>query len=266
MIYLLNHRLQLNGNKVWLKYFICISIIVFNTQCATHKYLLVKQVPNTQFLLLTWQEQVRYFNDRWQKPFNTNDIENYKQGLQSKYNNVVISTIEYALRVNYYEHESLYSQLLKHKQDSIRAKTLDFYIHLLNEDFLKPEEVLDKVAPLRYDPSWVCREKVFRIIRFVDSEQEKQKYYNSILLLLNQEQNTTVIKELINTLMWYKNPSTYPVLYKRSFTCKSDLMLIIFLNALSKYVNKDSYYRLKDTAKNHPTYIVRQEALKLLTE
>ena len=132
-------------------------------------------------------------------------------------------------------------------QDSIESDDLNLVVNYLN------------------DREWLVREICVRQMRKYSTEKKEKKYFTKLLLMLN-EKNPDVVKELYRTLKWYDESEAFKFLFQRSFHASTEIEQVFILRELAEYKKPIVKNRLNNISRYNKSFIVRQEAKELVNQ
>ena len=221
----------------------------------------IKQITLHEYVAYSVKEQITYFKENQIRVINPEIEKIFKEVFHKKHMKTMIEALRYAARVKLLRYGELYRSMAWEKYD-VHTK-----LQGMNVFEFVPVRKKDIPALLKFinDEDWLIREKMYQLFRKYKEERANKKYYKKILVQL-KERNPQVLQEVIKTLQWYKgkNKEVFKKLYRRSFSYKMPLELIIIIKGLSKYKNRLTFRRLKKLASQHKSFLVREEAKKQL--
>ncbi len=243
------------------KYFLQITIIILGILCScTSRQIITQQIFFSQYLKYNLKEKIIYFREAQNKILHSEQEKIFREALSDN-DTIVLEALKAVTRLKFTNYGILCQNIMWNQYNlQIRLEILNIFATIGIQSATVP--ILIKFIT---DVDWLIREKVYQLLREFRQEQKNKEYYKYILLQL-KEKNPQVLREVIKTLKWYKNKNREVLnhLYQRSFSYETPLELVIIIKELGNYKNRLIFNRLKKLARNHKSYLVREEAKKQL--
>jgi len=229
----------------------------FGTFCKSTQSI-TRDISLEKYEKLNWQEQTEYFENHGKKKTSVSIPEDvYKNAFFDSHSPVSLAAIR-SLNPKLTEtyRTDLY-KLMVGRQPIIRweaCKQIGTY---------PLEGDLRHLIQSRNDKEWMVRECVYANLRLYEKEKKEKKYFYYILAAL-RDKNPNVLSEIYKTLFWYRDDRTFPYIYKRSYHTTNSFEMIVIIRELGKYNNRKVRNRLRELARKHSDFMVREEANKTL--
>ena len=226
--------------------------------CAIKKFI-TKKVSFEEYSTYNWGDKVVYFQESQNMSLSDEEGKIFKSALDDRYGNVAQAALSYARRVKLDDFRKIY-----HETDWSRHNTqIKLQAMSVFESIGVKTKDISAIAPFFTHEDWLLREKAYRLLRNHKQEQKEKRYYRRMISYL-PEKNVQALKELLKTLKWYQTKEVFVALFRRSFRYSTPLELVVIIRELSSYQNRFTLKRLKNLANRHKSFIVREEAKKLL--
>lgn len=243
------------------QYYATFTIIALLVSCATKKESLVQREKTVQnFSNLSNDRKIIYFENLDSPPQDDNEEKVWRDSLRTDDEILLQAALKAHARFPRENLREEYLRIIREKRNITRYHALRALAGLTPRD-----EDLPVIALGFDDSDWLPRAQSIRMVRLYDHEKEERKFYYTLLTMLD-EHNPDVTRELFRTLKWYKEESTFPFLYKRSFHARTDIELIFMLRELVSYPSNLVTLRLRQLERYHKSLLVRNEARELLAK
>ncbi|MES0489299.1 MAG: HEAT repeat domain-containing protein [Leptospirales bacterium] len=238
-----------------------VLLIILSTSLGTYcksTSIIPRDISLKKYEKLNWQEQTEYFDGHDKKKTSRSipdDVyKNAFYGSRSPVTIAAIRSLSPALTETY--RKDLY-KLMVSRQPIVRWEACkQIAAYPLQED-------LKHLIQSRNDREWMVRECVYSTLRLYESEKKEKKYFYYILAAL-RDKNPNVLSEIYKTLFWYRDERTFPYIFKRSYHTRNSFEMLVIIRELGKYNNIKVRNRLRELARNHDDFLIREEANKIL--